>query len=256
MIVTGGAMYFLLTSERFELAQVEISADVRYANVDEMLAAVHLAPDDHPNVFELPAEQARRTLLDFPGIAAAQVRTVLPNRVLVTIAERPPVLVLRREDESYAVDANGVVLAAIDEADVATLAVPMIDDRRAEWATPVEVGQALDPTDLSALLQLAALTPGGIGSAATSLELAIDDEDGFVMTAEPHRWRAVFGHYTPTLRPPDIVPRQVQCLRSLLGQGETGLETVYLAPQEERCGTFLPSAAPTPRDSPTPEPSA
>jgi len=44
----------------------------------------------------------------------------------------------------------------------------------------------------------------------------------------------------------------VQCLRTLLGSGEEQIETIYLAPQEERCGTYLPR--PTPRVSPSPHP--
>jgi hypothetical protein len=51
-----------------------------------------------------------------------------------------------------------------------------------------------------------------------------------------------------------MVPRQVQCLRFLLDEGEAALETIYLAPQEERCGTFLPSVPPAPRTTATPEP--
>jgi hypothetical protein len=256
MILTGAVIYFVLTSDEFQLAQAEVSADVRYADVDEMLAAVDLSPSDHPNVFELPAEDARQKLLAFPGIAAADVRAILPNRVLVTVTERPPILVLHRGSETYAIDGNGVVLASIDEQDVAALALPAIADERREWATEVALGAPLDPTDLSAILQLGALTPATIGSGADSLAVSVDDEDGFVITAEPYGWRAVFGHYTPTLRPPDLVPRQVQCLRSLLAGGETRLETIYLAPQEERCGTFLPSGPPRPRNSPTPDPSA
>jgi hypothetical protein len=182
------------------------------------------------------------------------VYAVLPNRVLVSLAERPPILVLRHAGDRFAIDGNGVVLARIDESDVAALGLPVIADDRREWATRVQVGQPLDPTDLAALLQLAAVTPATIGSAASALQLTIDDEYGFVMTAEPQGWQAIFGHYTPTLRPPDIVARQVQCLGFLVAEGENDLETVYLAPQEERCGTFLPTAAPTPRATATPDP--
>jgi hypothetical protein len=52
------------------------------------------------------------------------------------------------------------------------------------------------------------------------------------------------------LRPVDIIPRQVQCLRSLLGTQETTVQTIYLAPLDEGCGTFL--ATPTPRALPSP----
>jgi hypothetical protein len=259
MVLAGAAMFWLLTSDEFEMDQAEVSADVRYADVEAMLAAVGVAPGEHPNLFALPAEDMRRSLAAFPGIADATVRAVLPDRVVVTIEERDPVLVLRRPAATFVVDGSGIVLATIDEVDIEALALPVVDDRRAQWATEVAVGEALDETDLAALLQLGALTPDTIGSAAGALALSIDDENGFVLTAEPQGWQAVFGHYTPTLRPVDIVPRQVQCLRSLIvdaEQGEDGIQAVYLAPLDEGCGTFRPRAIPTPRESPTPDPSA
>jgi len=49
-----------------------------------------------------------------------------------------------------------------------------------------------------------------------------------------------------------MIPRQVQCLRSLLGAGEAEVTTIYLAPLDERCGTYVPVA--TPRETPTPAP--
>jgi hypothetical protein len=253
MLSAAGATYWLLSSDQFELDRVEVTADVRYADVDGMLATLGLAPGMHPNVFEVRAESLRRALLDQPGIADADVRTVLPNRVIVSLVERHPVIVVRRPDASYAVDAAGVVLAAIEADDATALGLPTVDDRRREWATEVAVGSPLDPTDRVAMLQLAALSAADIGSSATSLSLSIDDDSGFMMTADPQGWRAIFGHYTPTLRPPEMVPRQVQCLRSLLGQGETRLETVYLAPEDERCGTFLPTPGPGPRESASPD---
>jgi hypothetical protein len=256
MLSAAGAAYWLLTSEQFELDQVEVSADVRYADVDGMLATLGVAVGMHPNVFEVRAESMRRTLLDQPGIAEAEVRAVLPNRVIVSLVERDPVVIVRRPDAIYAVDAAGVVLAAIEEDDATALGLPTVDDRRREWATEVAVGTPLDPTDRVAMLQLAALSAADIGSSETTLSLSIDDDSGFMMTADPPGWRAIFGHYTPTLRPPEMVPRQVQCLRSLLGQGETRLNTVYLAPEDERCGTFLPSPGPAPRESASPDPPA
>jgi hypothetical protein len=83
------------------------------------------------------------------------------------------------------------------------------------------------------------VTPGVAGTKGASLSFRITDQDGFVLSASGRPWRAVFGIYTPTLRPPDIIPAQVQCLASLLAaQGESEIETVYLSPEGDRCGTF------------------
>jgi hypothetical protein len=96
------------------------------------------------------------------------------------------------------------------------------------------------------MLQIGALTPELVGSAASELVFSADDTDGFVVTAAPYGWRAVFGFYTPTLRPPTLIAQQVQCLRSLLASGEAQMDTIYLAPEGDRCGTYLPHASPSP----------
>jgi hypothetical protein len=108
------------------------------------------------------------------------------------------------------------------------------------------------------MTQLGAITPALIDSSATSLALSVGDDDGFVLTAQPQGWQAIFGEYTSSLRPTDLIPRQVQCLRSLLGAQESTVTTIYLAPLDEGCGTYLPvgTAQPTeaahPTDTPKP----
>jgi hypothetical protein len=94
------------------------------------------------------------------------------------------------------------------------------------------------------------VTPEVIDSGAASLALTVHDDDGFVISAEPQGWSAVFGNYTPNLRPVDLIPRQLQCLTSLVAQSESDLRTVYLSPLDDSCGTYLPVA--TPRITPTP----
>jgi len=101
-------------------------------------------------------------------------------------------------------------------------------------------GRTLDETDLAAARRLGSLTPELAGAKGHALAIQITDKEGFVVTPTDRPWRAVFGIYTPTLRPPDIIPSQVQCLAALLSaQGETKLEAVYLFPEGDRCGTFV-----------------
>ena len=61
-----------------------------------------------------------------------------------------------------------------------------------------------------------------------------------MLTAQPRSWRAIFGIYTPTLRGPDLVETQAQCLSSVLAGQEADISVVYLFPDGGRCGTFLP----------------
>ena len=66
----------------------------------------------------------------------------------------------------------------------------------------------------------------------------LDERDGYVLESRDQGWRAIFGHFTPSLQPPDVIPRQVQCLRWLLASQEKRLDHVRLAVSDSACGTF------------------
>ena len=100
--------------------------------------------------------------------------------------------------------------------------------------------------------RLAALTPEIVGTTYSHLRLSVDDTEGYVLEAEPNGWRAVFGQYTPNLRPVDLVDRQVQCLRARLAEDEQQIAVIYLAPLDEGCGTYLPRTTPAPVESASP----
>ena len=86
--------------------------------------------------------------------------------------------------------------------------------------------------------QLLGLTPAFLGSESSEMSLRIDQRDGYVLRSDIG-WQAVFGHYRPTVQPPDVVPLQAQCLASLLAtRAEPRLLRVVLVPSEGRCGTF------------------
>ena len=252
MVATAGAAYWMLTADSFAVDTPQLSGDLRYTDPQTILDAAGILNGQHPNVVRLRTDEMARQIADIPAIAQVSVTTSLPNNVAISVAERTPLFAVHWSGGTYLVDSSGRVIASVDDAKAAQLGVPVIeDDRSAVKPEDGQAGATFDPIDLAAVLQLGAVTPALIDSSATSLQLAITDDDGFVMTAQPNGWRAVFGQYTPNLRPTDLIPRQVQCLRSLLGAGEQGVQTVYLAPLDERCGTYLP--VPTPL-VPTPAP--
>ena len=114
--------------------------------------------------------------------------------------------------------------------------LPLVEDARTPDEAPT-VGTFLPPTEQLVMRQLLALTPELLGTRATSLELKVDESNGFVLDSDDG-WRAIFGHYTPTLQPPSTIPRQVQCLRSVLANEERKLKEVWLAVSDEACGTY------------------
>ena len=71
--------------------------------------------------------------------------------------------------------------------------------------------------------------------------------------AEPDGWRAIFGHYTPTLRPADIIDQQVAVpALACSARARTSSTTIYLAPHDDRCGTYLPRTTPDAQRDPLP----
>ena len=128
----------------------------------------------------------------------------------------------------------------------------MIDDRRPESAT-LGVGSALDPVTLDAALRLGSLHAGATSAArARTLDIQLDDQDGFVLRGDPAGWKAIFGFYTPTLRTTDLIPGQVRLLRSLCSPAHDESNVLRVILADDRSGTWIPRATPAPSESPKP----
>ena len=251
MLACAATTNWMLSDDAFNLDSPTLAGDMHYTDAQTILLAAGVGEGEHPNVMGLSADEMAREIALIPAVAQVSVTTSLPNHVGISVSERVPVFAVHWSGGTYLVDSSGLVIADVDESKPAELGVPMIEDDRSS-AIPEQgaAGATVDPIDLAAILQLGAVTPPLVDSTATSLQLSITDDEGFVLTAQPSGWQAIFGQYTPNLRPTDLIARQVQCLRSLLGAQESDVTTVYLAPLDERCGTYLPSAAP--RTTPAP----
>jgi hypothetical protein len=238
---SAAALGWLVTSHQFALAadRVEISG-VHYTDITAVTDALDLPATGAPNVFTLRTDPMRRALLALPAVAAVDVHVALPDRLIVAITERTAVLQVAHAGVTYLLDSDGIVLEgrAANASPITDL--PLFDDQRVNLGIPLDVGLQIDRSESAAMLEIGALTPALVGSDAASLQFSANDTDGFVVRAAPQGWRAVFGFYTPTLRPPTEIAQQVQCLRSLLATGEAQIQTIYLAPSDDRCGTYLP----------------
>ena len=260
LIAAVTALVGLTTSGAFSLAPDGLQlSGARFTSAAAVRHALGLDGTAPVNLITLqtgPLEAALRQLpaVDPVRADAASVTVALPDRLLVSIQERQPIVVWQVDGQRFLVDITGTLFAALapDQADPG---LPIVLDSRAGSAT-FAIGATVDPSDLAAVRQLAAVTPAFLGSSATSLALAVSDDEGFTLDAQPGLWHAIFGVYTVTVRPPTIVPQQVQCLSSLLAGREATLAVIRLAPTTARCGTFTtrsahPTASPTPRPSPS-----
>ncbi|HSH21994.1 MAG TPA: FtsQ-type POTRA domain-containing protein [Candidatus Caenarcaniphilales bacterium] len=219
-----------------------------------VLERIGLPAGSRANLFSLRTAEMERRLQQLPAVAQAEVRAVLPDSLFVTVTERVPVFVWRVDGRDLLVDSTGILVSEVVSTAPSAVSLPVVTDRRPAAAGPPAVGSTLDPVDLAVMLRLAGVTPELLGSSAGRLELSVEPNEGYVLTTVPPSWRAVFGQYTPTLRTPDLIDQQVQCLRSLLAQGEAAISTVHLAVADDRCGTYRPRATAGEGASPTPEP--
>ena len=241
MLLAAGGIYGVAASPAFGLGPVTVRG-VQLTDVAEVTARLGLVPGT--NLFALSTEPLAARLRELPTVAAADVTIRLPDTLDVDVHEREPILVWGVGERRFLVDRDGVLFAELgaDSQEAATL--PAMTDARAASAA-LGVGGRLDPLDLDAATRLGSVKPADVGSTASRLAVSVTDANGFVVTAMPSGWSAVFGFYTPSLRRPDLIAGQVRLLRSLLAGREPAVDRVILA--SDTSGTFIPRPSPTPR---------
>jgi len=248
LLAAIAALYGVSTTGAFTVRRTVIDG-ATWTPEGDILSALAIPADQ--NAFALPAAALATRLLGIPSVRAASVTVALPDEVRVAITEREPVMAWQVGTRRYLVDASGLLFGEKDDTATAGVSLPVITDRRAAAAS-LGVGSTLDAVTLDAALRLGSLDLAAVGSAATSLELSVDDQEGFVIRGQPTGWTAVFGFYTPTLRTTDLIPGQVRLFRSMILDREESVLKVILA--SDRNGTVILRAAPKP--SVTPKPSA
>ncbi len=229
-------LYVLTTPERFTIRPDAV--DVRgahHTDVSLVHRALGLREGRMPNVFRLRTVDLASSLRSLPTVVDADVRVALPDRLVVELRERQAILAWQAGARRFLVDVEGLLFA--EAPDQLPRGLPLIVDRRSASSDP-QVGDRLDPVELNVVRRLGAVTPKLLGSRARRLDISLADE-GFALEARPNLWRALFGHYTRELRPPELIDEQVQCLRALVAGRERALATVWLAPEGDRCGTFV-----------------
>ena len=277
LVLLTTLLFWMLTDDAFTVTDESVTFE-GLAHADEAVVREHLSDLERgPNVFRVKASEIVSRLSTLTEVDAASARVTLPAAVTVELDERDPVFIWSNGALSWLVDEEGMLFAPADEATAAAVRAaaqegtvaaeadgdtPAADDPGAEadGATEAEltltaranlpivedarlpdepptVGTHLGFSDLLGMRQLLALTPELLGTKAEELQLRVDDSDGYVLQSDSG-WRALFGHYTPTLQPPEVLPQQVQCLQWLLASEERKLEEVWLALSDEACGTY------------------
>jgi hypothetical protein len=255
LVAVSAGLYWATTDRTFAVDPTTIPiTGERYTSEAEIRAQLDLPDDKLINIFRIPVSDIEARIERLPAVRDATVTATLPDQVSVSVTERSPLFVWRTPVGSWLVDGAGFLFSSttsVDPAELGTGAtgttLPAVDDRRID--SDLMLGARVPPLDMAAIRLLLTVTPEMLRSDVPELYLRMDDEQGYVLDA-PGWWRAVFGPYTPVLRPPDIIPRQVQCLDALLKGREEKVSVVTLALSDEMCGTFQERARPRATEKP------
>jgi cell division protein FtsQ len=119
------------------------------------------------SVFTVDSDASAVRVANLPTVERASVHTELPDRVVIDVVERTPVLTWQAADRTVLLDARGHVLLA---GDAATLPRLVVED------TAPEVGDSMPVERVGAALAIA----DALGAQAS--ELRWSDTDGFSAT--------------------------------------------------------------------------
>lgn len=227
--------YGLVTAQVFAIQTIGVSP-LRYTDRTELLGWLGVGAGT--NAFRVSTTGLAGRLEGLPAVSSASVSVALPDRLVVTVTERTPILGWRVGDVTFLVDRDGLIFHWVPTGSDAAAGLATVVDQRAVSPIGLSVGTPLDPVDLDAATRLASLTPADVGSSAAGLAVSITDGDGFVLSTSPASWTAVFGSYGHVLRSPDLIAGQVRLLRSLLYGREAQLARITLA--DDRNGTYVP----------------
>ena len=202
-----------------------------------------------------------QVLSEIPFIGSARVRIGLPGEIRAEIREEVPLLRWSSGGVTYLMSGSGELLGSTTSpllssaGRAAVEQLPLMQDLRS--GPPLLPGDVVTPLDVDIATRLASLTLADLGSSATRLTLVADPQYGFVLQGEGEgiAWNAVFGIYSATIRPPEMLPGQVRLLRSLLAGRERRIGWVILA--DGQAGTFTePGVRPPAQPGASAEPSA
>ena len=206
---------------------------------------------------------AERSVASLPLVESVRISAGLPDGLQIRVREKALLLRWKIGERVYGISDSGELLGDLDTLNLASAAearwmgTPLVIDERP--ASPLLTDGRLSAIDFDVATRLASLVPADLGTAATSINLKLTSDFGFVIAADSPTvtWVAVFGIYSATIRPTSMIPGQVRLLRSLLAGRETRIGWVILA--DDQAGTYTdkgvrppsPSANPSPTPSPT-----
>ena len=101
-----------LTSERFKVQNINF-VGCKHANADALERVVRQSVPS--NILQIDLKQLRSRLEEEPWIAQAEIRRILPSRLIIYVAERTPSVLLEVQGELMLADKNGILLSRYEQ---------------------------------------------------------------------------------------------------------------------------------------------
>jgi hypothetical protein len=166
-----------------------------YTDVDDLRDV--LEAERGVSLLGLDTAALRERLEEIPSVARATVTTSLAGELSAAVEENAVAFVWETDSGRFLGAADGMIFAgephhADPDPDLATL--PHISDERLV-ARLVTVGDVIPEALLRTALDVGAIDPTRLGSAATGLTVRLDDEYGFRIAAERPGWEVALGVY-------------------------------------------------------------
>jgi len=162
------ALYTLLTSPTFKVIGAEISGNQRLG-VNEINAALRII--GQPIFDAVPAQITEDLLNDYPDLSGAEVHVAFPNRVIVNVTERTPLIAWYQDGTMAWIDAQGVAFPPRDQAEGLISVVangnppPVQPDLQNTSVDPqqtaIQKSSFLDPAMVQVIRTLNPYIPGG-----------------------------------------------------------------------------------------------
>jgi hypothetical protein len=231
VMAASAALAVLINGPWLRVAQVDLQG-ARYTSLRVLERIVE--PVRGASLLALDGASLVASLRSLPSLADARVRVILPHRVEVELIEKPAAFVWQTSAVRLIGASDGTIIGQL--ARTAALpaglqGLPGVDDQR-RASRNIIVGDVIDPEILASAQRLWQVDPIALGSTATRVDLAIDDEHGFVLVSRPPAWRAAVGFYglDPIDAPAEVDARieaQLAAVRTLFaGQPESGISWI------------------------------
>jgi hypothetical protein len=132
---------------------------------------------------------------ELPAVAEATVQVSLTGRIHATVVEPEAAFVWETRHERFIGAADGTLFVELDDEPGAQVAgLPTIRDTRFA-ARVLTIGDVVPEELVRVSLRLAALDPALLGTVATDLSIAVDDEYGFRIASAEQAWEIALGVY-------------------------------------------------------------